>query len=273
VPEPTLERYDWAAGRSRRTGFFDVDTGGEMTLELRRSGNEFQIMRRFGYWDARYPEPFIVPADPLYFRTDLATIPPVFSWLIPTMGMQLPAALVHDALVTSDGELPTHDGPSVSREEADRIFRDALKHIGTPVVRRWLIWSGAALGTIWVTARPRPALRLLTVFTLVAAAVLGCLTVLDLFDAVNVLPWMASRPWWAELPLGLAATITIPLAISVLWSPRWRIGAITGVAGTLLAPITVAITATSAAYYLVEMAASSRHGLSPDVASSLARQD
>jgi hypothetical protein len=92
-----------------------VKTGGEMQLRLRRHGDEFQILRKFGYRDPGYVEPFIVPADPEHFRTDLASIPWVFAWLVPGLGTHLPAVLLHDALVVNGGK--DHEGrTSVARK-------------------------------------------------------------------------------------------------------------------------------------------------------------
>jgi uncharacterized protein DUF1353 len=111
--------------------FYDAEAGGELQLQLEPVGAEFKILRRFGYRDPHYQEPFIIPADPVTFRTDLASIPWFFAWLVPGLGTHLPAILVHDALVLSKGEAPAHIGPAVDREDADRILRDAMASLGT----------------------------------------------------------------------------------------------------------------------------------------------
>ena len=49
---------------------------------------------------------------------------------------------------------PTSD-TDVDREEADRILRDAMASLGTPVVRRWLMWTAVILATAFSTLRPR----------------------------------------------------------------------------------------------------------------------
>ena len=81
--------------------FYDAESGGELQLQLQPVGAEFKILRRFGYRDPHYREPFIIPADPLTFHTDLASIPWFLAWLVPGLGTHLPAILVNDALVLS----------------------------------------------------------------------------------------------------------------------------------------------------------------------------
>ncbi|OHV32058.1 MULTISPECIES: DUF1353 domain-containing protein [Pseudofrankia] len=255
-----------------RVGFFDAETGGELVLVLRRYGNEFQIIRQFGYWDPKYDEPFVVPADPETFLTDLASIPSVFAWLVPGLGSHLPAVLLHDGLVIADGEpsIPTHLGPPVTREEADRILRDAMRELGTPVIRRWLIWTGAELGTLWVARRHRWWWRILATLTVTAVVALGSLATLDLFDVWNVLPWMGDRPWWVELLSGAAAAVGLPAALSVLWGHYWRVAAITGIAMALLLHVTLAVIVVSGVYWVLERLVSWPEGLSPNVAKNLA---
>jgi len=253
-----------------RAGFFDVETGGEMVMVLRRQGSEFQVIRQFGYWDPRYDEPFVVPADPQTFLTDLASIPSVFAWLIPGLGSHLPAVLLHDGLVVAKGEPVSHLGPPVTREEADRILRDAMRELGTPVIRRWLIWTGAELGTLWVRPRLRWWWRLLLVLTVSAVVALGTLATLDLFDVWNVLPWMGDRPWWRELLTGAAAAVVVPALLSALWGRFWRVAAIVGIGMAVLVHVTAAVIVVTGLYWVLEKLVSSPEGLDPDVSKNLA---
>ena len=138
------------------TRFFDAATGGTMVLQLEPDGARFRILRPFGYRDPAYADPFVVPADVATFRTDLASIPWFFAWLVPGLGTHLPAVLLHDGLVVKPGEGQTHVGPEATREEADRILRDAMASLGTPVVRRWLMWTAVILATAFSTLRPPP---------------------------------------------------------------------------------------------------------------------
>ncbi len=246
--------------------FFDVATGGDLQLQLQMAGVDFLLLRQFGYRDPHYPDrPFIIPRDQATFRTDLASIPWFFGWLIPGLGTHLPAILVHDALVLEPGEPPAHDGPSVDREEADRILRDAMGSLGTPVLRRWLIWTGVTLATAVTTLRPRWYWAPVVVGTLLAVAVLGVLATLDLFDLGVRLPWMGERPWWQELLLGAVFAVLIPAALSVLWGRLWRAGVIAGVSLALLLHVTAAVIVVYGVYWLLERVASAREGSTPSV--------
>ena len=246
--------------------FFDVTTGGTVQVQLQQVGAEFQMLRQIGYLDPHHPrEPFIFPRDPAKFRTDLASIPWFFGWLIPGLGSHLPAILLHDALVREPGTPPDHVGPPVDREEADRILRDAMAGLGTPVVRRWLIWTGVTLATAVTTLRPRWYWAPVAVGTLVLVTVLGTVATLDLFDVWDVLPWMGTRPWPAELIWGAVFAVLIPAVLSLLWGRLWRAGLIAGVSLALLLHVTAAVIAVYSVYWLIEWVVSAPEGLTANV--------
>jgi hypothetical protein len=252
--------------------FFDASSGGTMVLQLEPDGARFRILRPFGYRDPGYDEPFIVPADVATFRTDLASIPWFFAWLVPGLGTHLPAVLLHDGLVIGPNEDKTHIGPDVDREEADRILRDAMASLGTPLVRRWLMWTATILATAYSTLRPRWRWAPLVVITLVLVAALGILATLDLFDVVERLPWMGDAPWYQEVALGGLMAIVLPLLVSVLWGRLWKAGAIAGIALALLLHVTVAVAVVYGLYWLVEWVLAPE-GASPSVRVNLEQAD
>ncbi len=255
------------------TRFFDPGTGGKMVLQLEPDGARFRILRPFGYRDPAYGDPFIVPADVATFRTDLASIPWFFVWLVPGLGTHLPAVLLHDGLVVGPTEGKTHIGPDVDREEADRILRDAMASLGTPVVRRWLMWTAVILATAFSTLRPRWRWAPLVVATLLLVAGLGVVATLDIIDVADALPWMGDRPWAVELLLGGAFALVVPLIISVLWGRLWRAAAIAGVALALLLHVTVVVAAIYGIYWLLERLASAPEGASPSAKANLEEAD
>lgn len=241
--------------RTEPSRFFDADdpAHGKMLLQLQPDGAKFQILRRFGYHDPHHPgEPFIVPADPVTFRTDLASIPWFFGWLVPGLGTHLPAVLLHDGLVVGLREGKTHQGPDVDREEADRILRDAMASLGTPVIRRWLMWTAVIMATAVSTLRPRWYWPPVVIGTLLAVAGLGTLATLDVVDAWDVLPWMGDRPWTTELLLGAAFAVLVPLVLSVLWRRLWVAGAFAGITLALLLHVTAAVFVVYGVYWLAE---------------------
>lgn len=78
-------------------------------------------------------EEFTIPAG---FQTDFASVPRLFTWLVPTSGRYTKAAVVHDWLL---------EEKRVSRCDADGIFRRIMRELGVPVVRRWVMWSAVRL--------------------------------------------------------------------------------------------------------------------------------
>ena len=251
--------------------FFDVETQGPIQLQLQQDRAEFRVLRQFGYRDPHHEQPFVVPADVGSFTTDLASIPTLFVWLVPGLGTHLPAVVLHDGLVVPPGSGPTHLGPSVDREEADRILRDAMASLGTPRMRRWLIWTGVMLATAWQALAPRWWWRTLVVATIGIVAVLGVLATLDLFDVWDVLPWMGDRPWWSEVGLGAVFAVIIPLAISLAWGRRWRVAAIAGIALAFLLHVTFILFVLWGLYWVAESLVSRPEGTGPDVSDNLER--
>ena len=199
-----------AAGAGR---FFDGGEAGEppdrdgplrIVLErhLDRGVESFSLGRAVGYDDRRLGR-LLVPAD-TRFRTDLTSVPWLFTWLVPRTGRHLPAALLHDGLVGGADDPPSYvseEGHVVARDEADRVFRDAMGDLGTGPVRRWLVWAAVTVATIAVGSHgvvAAPAVALPDRRRRHArdrGLVLGTLATLDLVDAGVRLPWMGDRPW------------------------------------------------------------------------------
>lgn len=227
---------------------------------------EFALQRRIAYRDRHLGE-LLVPADPASFRTDLTSVPALFTWLVPTTGAHLPAALLHDGLVHPPGH-PTYlstEGHVVDRVAADRVFRDAMADTGTGVVRRWLVWAAVATATIvspgatgW-SAPQRRHYRVAAALTVLVVAYLGFCATLDLFDlhlpGAVTLPWMGDRGWFVELVGGLAGAVVIPLLLGLTWG-RFRVaGAIVGVGLAVLLHVTVALLVLTGLYQAAEWVA------------------
>lgn len=242
--------------------FFDAADGGPASLELRSiDGATFRVLRQIGYLDPHFDEPFVVPATLDTFATDLTSVPTPFLWLVSKVGPQLLPAVLHDGMVAEDGEKRSYLGPDVDRTQADRIFRDAMIHVGVGIVRSWLIWAAVALATIWVAVRPRWAARGGLLVTFVGIAALGVVATLDLVDVWDVLPWMGAAPWWQEAAFGILFAIAIPLAVSLLWRRRWSQVAIGGVALATLLHVTIAVLTVSAVYLAAERLLSRRRAV------------
>jgi Protein of unknown function (DUF1353) len=254
--------------------FFDVATDGPVQVQIQQDGAAYRVLRQIGYRDPSYGgEAFVVPADVDSFTTDLASIPWMFAWLVPGLGTHLPAVLVHDGLVVSRGAPPTHLGPPVDRIEADRILRDSMGSLGTPRLRRWLMWTGVMLATLWRDAPRRWWWRVVLPLTLGLVGLLGVFATLDVLDAWDVLPWMGDRAWWVEVLAGAAMAVLVPLAFSALWLRYWRAGALAGVALAFLLHVTIGIVVVFGAYRVIERLVSAGEGTVPNVSENLRRAE
>ena len=233
-------------------------------LRIAESGREqFAMERRIAYRDRHLGE-LLVPRETGSFRSDLTSVPALFTWLVPKTGQHLPATLLHDGLVHPPGQ-PTYtstDGHVVLRAEADRVLRDAMADSGTALIRRWLVWSAVAtatmlsgVGTGWSPALAR-RYRVTAALTVLAIAVLGVCATLDLFDVhvagVPQLPWMGERGWFAELAGGLAGAVVVPLVLALLWGPFRIAGAVVGVTLAVLLHVTVALLGLTSLYRALE---------------------
>ncbi|WP_210649013.1 DUF1353 domain-containing protein [Nocardioides sp. SYSU D00065] len=243
------------------------DRDADPRIVLERHAEEdaelFELERRLAYLDRHLGE-LLVPATP-GFRTDLTSVPALFTWLVPKTGAHLPAALLHDALVAGGDDPASYDstdGHVVDRVAADRIFRDAMADTGTGVIRRWIVWTAVTVATIFVSesvpwSRARHwSYRVAAVVTITTILFLGYSSTSDLLDrswvgAVDV-PWMGERPWWLELVGGLAGTVVLPLALSLLWGRLRMAGAIAGVMLAVLFHVTIGLAAIGASYLALE---------------------
>lgn len=227
----------------------------------------FALQRRIAYAD-RHRGELLVPDDPATFRTDLTSVPALFTWLVPKTGAHLPAALLHDGLVHPPGTPPTYvstDGHVIDRVTADRIFRDAMADTGTGVVRRWLVWAAVTTATVLSgagTTWSRGLLwryRVAAGLTILLIGYLGLCATLDLLD-VSVpgaveLPWMGDRSWPVELVGGLAGAVVVPFLLGLTWG-RFRVaGTIVGISLAVLLHVSVALLLLTLGYQLVERAA------------------
>lgn len=86
------------------------------------------------------------------FVTDLASIPVIFTIVVPKRGLYDPGAVVHDWLYKTNGIIPVtaQDGHrfagQFSRKECDDILLEAMTASGVPELLRQEIYLGVRLG-------------------------------------------------------------------------------------------------------------------------------
>ena len=182
------------------------------------------------------PFEYRVPPLDVDFDTDGASVPQLLTWLVPKSGRHLPAAILHDALVRDD---------AIDRFEADRRFRDAMGDLGVGFIRRWLMWTAVGIETI--RRRGTFALRAGALATAVVVAVFGTAATVNLLSGRTWVPWMGDRHWVAELALGMAGAVVIPIVLgALLWRPIRIAGVIaSSPSSPFVAASTVAINAGS----------------------------
>jgi hypothetical protein len=81
----------------------------------------------------------------------------MFVWLLPRYGRYTKAAILHDHLWGE--EVPR----TISRRDADGIFRQAMRQLEVPFLRRWIMWAAVRWGALvtpdgrrgWLKEAPR----------------------------------------------------------------------------------------------------------------------
>jgi len=146
---------------------------------------------------------FTVPAG---FKTDFASVPRAFIWLVPPYGKYTKAAILHDFLCKQ---------PHFNRSQADAIFRRAMQELGVSFLRRWQMWAAVRAGArlkhttfkelcIWLIVAV-PSLLFLAVPALVVLVWLAMFWVLEyiIFGALTPTRTIVNKPsFW----LGADAT-------------------------------------------------------------------
>src|SRR6266702_7526184 len=134
-------------------------------------------------------EDFVVPTDQ---GTDFASVPRVFVWFIPRYGRYTKAAILHDYLCRIS--VPA---ARITRIEADGIFRQAMRELGVPFLRRWIMWAAVRLGALtsaagrekWWTEAWRVAQIAAVALPVVAPAAAVIVITLSVFSVVELLAW------------------------------------------------------------------------------------
>lgn len=149
---------------------------------------EWRLMTKIGY--SGQLQRFEVPIDS---PTDFASVPRMFVWLLPRYGRYTKAAILHDYLwriAVPAGHLSLRD--------ADGIFRRAMRELGVPFLRRWIMWSAVRLGALkkggatadWWREFPRVLLVSLVVVPVVLPPALIVMVALVAFKIVEGIMWV-----------------------------------------------------------------------------------
>jgi hypothetical protein len=133
---------------------------------------------------------FVAPAG---METDFASVPRFFVWLLPSYGRYTKAAIIHDYLWrTLVGE------GSLSWRDADGTFRRAMRELGVPFLRRWMMWSAVRWAALakrgglvdWWRDAPFVLLVSLVVAPIVLPPALLILVALCVFYLLELILWV-----------------------------------------------------------------------------------
>lgn len=116
-----------------------------------------------GMYETVGPTEYVGETDvihiPAGFRTDLASVPRIFWWLMPPTGVYEQAAVLHDWLCTRVAEqyvAPASRGEYrtwVNARDADGLFRRVAREGGARLFTRWALWTGVRWGALANPAR------------------------------------------------------------------------------------------------------------------------
>lgn len=171
--------------RSRRPLGFPPDS----TVDVRQvDDQDWEILRALPYHATT--EDFEVP---VHEWTDFASVPRVFVWFIPRYGRYTKAAILHDYLCG----IAVPAG-RISRIEADGIFRQAMRELGVPFLRRWIMWAAVRLGALtnpagrkkWWTEAWRVALVAAVALPAITPAAAVIVISLLVFYLVELVVWI-----------------------------------------------------------------------------------
>ena len=129
---------------------------------------------------------FVVPAG---FRTDFASVPRLFTWLVPNSGQYTKSAVLHDWLL---------EQPGISRHDADGIFRRTMRELGVSDLRRYVMWGAVRIaGRLKGSSVPEVLLITLLALLVLPVALPGALLVL----AGLTILWVIEMAIWGVLRL------------------------------------------------------------------------
>lgn len=170
---------------------------------VQRAPGTFQLLKPFTYLEAGRPESERITVRAHDERrpakganaTDLASVPPFLWGLIASHGRHTAPALLHDQLwweaLNPDRRIWVEQ-----RREADRLFRVALREIGTTPLRTAILWAAVSFERYWGPRKWQAILMSLHVVAAIVAAWVALLGLLGWpglalipFAAASVLLW------------------------------------------------------------------------------------
>lgn len=105
-------------------------------LKIGRKG-QWELTSDLEYESELLPDSVVVPTG---FETDLASIPRIFTPLVPIDGLHRAPAIVHDWLCRN---------PITSKKITDKVFLEAMKVCKVRRWRRWAMYCAVRAASPW----------------------------------------------------------------------------------------------------------------------------
>ncbi len=130
---------------------------------------------------------------PVRQETDFASVPKLFMWFLPRYGRYTKAAILHDYLWRERASKRTLD-----YVDADGIFRRAMRDLGVPFMKRWIMWAAVRWGALlkpggrkgWLKEAPRVLLVTAVALPIVLPPAVLVAAALFLFYLVELIVWV-----------------------------------------------------------------------------------
>ncbi len=199
----------------------------------RPSGEKYVVGRDAGY----RPPPGRVPVSENGETTDFASVPFFLQWFIRSYGRHTLAAVLHDHLWRQHPLDKPLD--SAAFKASNKVFRDAMHELKVPFFRRWVMWAAVTLASL---SRRRG---------LWSARVIAWVAAIVGLDVISVLA-LVRNP---GAPAKVLVIVLLVAAVLLLW-PHRVVTAIGAPTIYMLTPAILAVLATVAVFYVLDLAAS-----------------
>jgi hypothetical protein len=151
------------------------------------SEQKWKLLKQMDYQGAR--ELFQVPQGQ---TTDFASVPRIFIWFLPRYGRYTKAAILHDYLW--EEKVPK----GMSRLDADGLFRQAMRELNVPFLRRWIMWAAVRWAALfkpdgraeWLKEFPRVLFFTAIGMLVVLPPILPILFSLLMFHIMEWIAWV-----------------------------------------------------------------------------------
>lgn len=119
---------------------------GKLDVTPLSDGRNWWVNEPFEYW---IDDNTFVRVEP-GFITDFASVPRIFWNILPPWGKYGEAAVIHDHLYRTLGEVESLESKNgkkhLTRWQCDLVFRRAMKDLGVAAWKRWVMWAGVRIG-------------------------------------------------------------------------------------------------------------------------------